>query len=41
MSDEQLMFLLQNLMDNIDGARSAAIVSAEGLIVQAILPFSY
>ncbi len=24
-------------MDNIDGARSAAIVSAEGLIVQAIL----
>ena len=37
MSDEQLMFLLQNLMDNIDGARSAAIVSAEGLIVQAIL----
>ena len=37
MSDEQLQFLLQNLMDSIDGARSVAIVSAEGLIVQAIL----
>ncbi|MHA1292543.1 MAG: roadblock/LC7 domain-containing protein [Promethearchaeota archaeon] len=37
MSDEQLLFLLQNLMDNIDGVRSAAIVSAEGLIVQSIL----
>jgi predicted regulator of Ras-like GTPase activity (Roadblock/LC7/MglB family) len=37
MSDEQLQFLLSTLMDNIDGAKSAAIVSAEGLIVQAIL----
>ena len=37
MSDEQLRYLLQTLMDNIDGIRSAAIVSAEGLIVQAIL----
>ena len=31
------MFLLSTLMDTIDGARSAAIVSAEGLIVQAVL----
>ena len=37
MSDEQLLFLLQNIFDNIDGVRSAAIVSMEGLIVQAIL----
>ena len=37
MSDEQLLFLLQNISDNIDGVRSAAIVSMEGLIVQAIL----
>jgi len=37
MSDEQLLFLLQNIMDNVDGVRSAAIVSMEGLIVQAIL----
>lgn len=37
MSDEQLLFLLQTLHDNIDGVRSSAIVSAEGLIVQSIL----
>ena len=37
MSDEQLQFLLENLYENIDGIRSAAIVSAEGLIVQAKL----
>jgi len=37
MSDEQLLFLLQTLKDNIDGFRSGAIVSAEGLIVQSIL----
>ncbi len=37
MSDEQLLFLLQNIFDNIDGVRSAAVVSMEGLIVQAIL----
>ena len=36
-SDEQLMFLLESLMDSIDGIRSSAIVSAEGLIVQSIL----
>ena len=37
MSDEQLRYLLETLIDNIDGARSVAIVSAEGLIVQSIL----
>ncbi len=37
MSDEQLLFLLQSLKDSIDGFRSGAIVSAEGLIVQSIL----
>ncbi len=37
MSDEQLRFLLQTIMDNIAGVRSAAIVSSEGLIVQAVL----
>ncbi|TFG01772.1 MAG: hypothetical protein EU539_13700 [Promethearchaeota archaeon] len=37
MSDEQLLFLCQTLMDSIDGARSAAIVSQEGLIVQSVL----
>ena len=37
MSDEQLLFLLQTLHENIDGIRSSAIVSAEGLIVQSIL----
>lgn len=37
MSDEQLKFLLENLMDNIDGVRSAALVSDTGLIVQAVL----
>ena len=37
MSDEQLQFLLQTLHDNIEGVKSAAVVSAEGLIIQAIL----
>jgi hypothetical protein len=37
MSDEQLLFLLQSLHDNLEGIRSSAIVSAEGLIVQSIL----
>lgn len=37
MSNEQLRFLLQNIMDNIDGVRSAAIVSDTGLIVEGIL----
>ena len=37
MSDEQLLFLLKNIRDNVEGVRSAAIVSMEGLIVQAIL----
>lgn len=37
MSDEQLLFLLESLRTAIDGFRSGAIVSAEGLIVQSIL----
>ncbi|MFX1256697.1 MAG: roadblock/LC7 domain-containing protein [Promethearchaeota archaeon] len=37
MSDEQLLYLLNSLKENIDGFRSGAIVSAEGLIVQSIL----
>ncbi len=37
MSDEQLSFLLQSLKENIEGFRSGAIVSAEGLIVISIL----
>ncbi len=37
MSDEQLAYLLENLQIAIEGARSLAIVSAEGLIVQCIL----
>lgn len=37
MSDEQLLFLLQTLKENIDGFRSGAIVSQEGLIIQALL----
>jgi predicted regulator of Ras-like GTPase activity (Roadblock/LC7/MglB family) len=37
MSDDQLLLLLQNLFNNVDGVRSAAIVSAEGLIVHSIL----
>ena len=36
MSDEYL-FLLEDLYDSIDGIRSAAIVSIEGLIVHSIL----
>ena len=37
MSDEQLLLLLNNLFDNVEGVRSAAIVSKEGLIVHSIL----
>ncbi len=37
MSDEQLLFLLESLRSAIEGFRSGAIVSAEGLIVQSIL----
>ncbi|TFF87839.1 MAG: hypothetical protein EU548_09700 [Promethearchaeota archaeon] len=37
MSSEQLQLLLQILSENIDGMRSAAIVSTEGLIVESIL----
>ncbi|MFW9952012.1 MAG: roadblock/LC7 domain-containing protein [Candidatus Thorarchaeota archaeon] len=37
MSEEQLIFLLENFFENIDGIRSAAIVSSEGLIVHSIL----
>ena len=37
MSDDQLLLLLQNLFDNVEGVRSAAIVSNEGLIVHSNL----
>ena len=37
MSDEQLQFLLQTLHENIEGIKSSAVVSAEGLIIQSIL----
>jgi len=37
MSDEQLQFLLQTLHENIEGIKTSAVVSAEGLIVQSIL----
>ncbi|MFX0186861.1 MAG: roadblock/LC7 domain-containing protein [Candidatus Hodarchaeota archaeon] len=37
MSDEQLLFLLQTLHDNIEGIKSSAVISAEGLIIQSIL----
>ncbi|MFW9950985.1 MAG: roadblock/LC7 domain-containing protein [Candidatus Thorarchaeota archaeon] len=37
MSEEQLIFLLEDLIENIDGTRSVAIVSSEGLIVHSIL----
>jgi len=37
MSDEQLLFLLQTLHENIEGIKTSAVVSAEGLIVQSIL----
>ncbi|MBD3195004.1 MAG: hypothetical protein GF317_08125 [Candidatus Lokiarchaeota archaeon] len=37
MSEEQFQYILQNIFDNIDGVRSAAIVSTEGLIVHSIL----
>lgn len=37
MSDEQLLFLLRTLHENIEGIKSSAVVSAEGLIVVSIL----
>jgi predicted regulator of Ras-like GTPase activity (Roadblock/LC7/MglB family) len=37
MSDDQLLYFLENLIDSVDGVRSAAVVSVEGLIAQAIL----
>jgi len=37
MSDDQFLSLLHEVVDNVDGVRSAAFVSTEGLIVQAIL----
>jgi len=37
MSDDHLLYLLENLIDSVDGIRSAAIVSIEGLIAQSIL----
>ena len=37
MSDEQLLFLLQSLHENVEGVKSSAVISAEGLIVQSIL----
>jgi len=37
MSEEQFSLLLENLYESIDGVRSAAIVSNEGLIVHSIL----
>ena len=37
MSDDQLLYFLESLIDNVDGIRSAAIVSIEGLIVESIL----
>ena len=37
MSDDQLSLLLSSLFNNVDGVKSAAIVSKEGLIVHSIL----
>lgn len=37
MTEDQFHYLLQTIFDNIDGVRSAAIVSQEGLIVSSIL----
>lgn len=37
MSEDQLQYLLTSLMDVIDGIRSCALISTEGLIVQSIL----
>jgi len=37
MSEDQLLLLLQNLFESVDGVKSAAIVSNEGLIVHSIL----
>jgi len=36
-SDEQLLFLLQSLHESVEGIKSSAVISAEGLIVQSIL----
>ncbi|MBY9005702.1 MAG: roadblock/LC7 domain-containing protein [Candidatus Lokiarchaeota archaeon] len=36
-TEEQFEYLLQNIFDNIDGVRSAAIVSQEGLVVHSVL----
>ncbi|MBY8982967.1 MAG: roadblock/LC7 domain-containing protein [Candidatus Lokiarchaeota archaeon] len=36
-TEEQFEYLLQNIFDNIDGVRSAAIVSQEGLVVHSFL----
>ena len=36
-TDDQFLFLLQDLFDEVDGIRSAAIVSTEGLIVHSIM----
>ena len=37
MSEEQLIFLLEDLYENVEGVRSVAIVTTEGLIVHSIL----
>jgi predicted regulator of Ras-like GTPase activity (Roadblock/LC7/MglB family) len=37
MSEEQFTLLLENLCESIDGVRSVAVVSNEGLIVHSIL----
>ncbi len=37
MSEDQFQHLLHNIFDNIEGVRSAAIVSQEGLVVHSIL----
>lgn len=37
MSDKEFLSLLQEVVDNVDGVRSAALLSTEGLVVQAIL----
>lgn len=37
MSEEQLQYLLTNLVENVDGLLSTALISTEGLIVQSIL----
>jgi hypothetical protein len=37
MSSEQLRLLIQQIIRNIDGVRSVAVVSTEGLIVESVL----